>query len=260
MKRTLAHTTVALLAGLSVFVSARSARADNDASEWGTLKGRIVFAGDAIPQPKQIDVNKDPAACLAKGPLFSEELVINPKNRGVRWVFVWLTPEPGKKPLKIHPRLVQVKEKKVTIDQPCCQFVPHALALREGQDLVAKNSAGIAHNIHWTGNPLKNPGGNVIVPAKQEFVIQGLLADNRAPVLISCDIHGWMKAYARVFDHPYFAVTDADGSFEIKNAPAGKFRMVVWHDTGWGRGLRDGTPVVIKGNGITDLGEVKLER
>jgi len=36
--------------------------------------------------------------------------------------------------------------------------------------------------------------------------------------------------------------------------------MVVWHDTGWGRGLRDGTPVVIKGNGITDLGEVKLER
>jgi len=257
MKCAFAHTTVAFLAGFSLFVGARSAWADNDASEWGTLKGRIVFGGEQIPQPVQINVDKDQAACLANGPLFSEELVVNAKNRGVRWVFVWLIPDPGNGPLKIHPSLVQVKDKQVTIDQPCCQFIPHALALRQGQDLVAKNSAGIAHNIHWTGHPLKNPGGNVIVPAKQQYVIQGLLAD-KWPVVITCDIHGWMKGYVRVFDHPYFALSDANGTFEIKNAPAGKFRMMVWHDTGFGPGLREGTPVVIKGNAVTNLGELKL--
>ena len=30
---------------------------------------------------------------------------------------------------------------------------------------------------------------------------------------IKCDIHGWMRAYVGVFDHPYFALTDENGDF-----------------------------------------------
>ena len=41
-----------------------------------------------------------------------------------------------------------------------------------------------------------------------------------------------MTGYVRVFDHPYYALTDEDGTFEIKNAPAGKFRIVFWHENG----------------------------
>jgi hypothetical protein len=41
-----------------------------------------------------------------------------------------------------------------------------------------------------------------------------------------------MTGYVRVFDHPYYAVTDDDGNFEIKNAPAGKYRIVYWHENG----------------------------
>ena len=50
------------------------------------------------------------------------------------------------------------------IDQPCCSFVPHAVAIREGQTVETKNSAQVPHNVRWSGHPLKNPGGNIIVP------------------------------------------------------------------------------------------------
>ncbi len=231
----------------------------DDGAGWGALKGRVVWGEGPIPKPAEIKVEKNPEHCLAKGPLFSEELVVNEKNRGVRWVFLWLAPEPGGTPLTIHPDLRDIKSKQVEIDQPCCQFVPHALTLRQGQELIAKNSAPIAHNVHWTGHPVKNPGGNVIVPAGQSYVIQDLKAD-RFPVKISCDIHSWMNAWVRVFDHPYFALTDADGNFEIKQAPAGNFRLISWQESiGWGPGGRDGIPLVIKSNATTDLGELKLE-
>ena len=52
------------------------------------------------------------------------------------------------------------------------------------------------------------------------------------PIQYKCTIHGWMTGYVRIFDHPYYAVTDENGKFEIKNAPAGKFRIVYWHENG----------------------------
>ena len=54
------------------------------------------------------------------------------------------------------------------------------------------------------------------------------------PFSYSCSIHPWMKGYVGTFAHPYFAVTDADGNFEIKNAPAGDWRLLVWQEkVGW---------------------------
>jgi hypothetical protein len=139
-------------------------------------------------------------------------------------------------------------------------FVPHVLGLREGQDLVAKNSAPVAHNIHWTGHPFKNPGGNVIVPAEKQHIIKDL-KEQKLPVNIACDIHPWMKGYVGVFNHPYFAVTDADGKFEIKLAPAGKCRLMVWQEAiGYRNGEKgkDGEAITIKG-GTTDLGKLGIK-
>jgi hypothetical protein len=62
----------------------------------------------------------------------------------------------------------------------------------------------------------------------------------------------------RIFDHPYFAVTDEDGKFEIKNAPAGACQLLIWHESGYGPGKRSGTPVTIQAGQTTDLGDIKL--
>ncbi len=250
--RLFGQAAVALLATATLLTFGGTARAQ----AWGAIKGQVVKEGNP-PAPAQINVNKDPQHCLSKGPLFSEELVVNPQNKGVRWVFVWLQPVPGGPPLAVNPALQQVKDKQVFIDQPCCQFVPHALAMRQGQELVAKNSAPIAHNVHWTGYPLKNPGGNQIVPAGGEVVIKGLQTD-RFPVEIKCDIHGWMKAWVRVFDHPYFAVTDENGDFEIKDAPAGNFALIVWQESiGWVGG-KTGTPITVQAGQTTNVGKIKM--
>jgi hypothetical protein len=235
-----------------------TAQAKND---WGTVKGQVVFAGGAVPEPVILNVNKDQEHCLKDGPIHSEEWIINKDNKGIANAFVWLAPVKGGAPLPIHPNLMKIQQQDVVMDQPCCAFIPHALAMREGQVLVAKNSSPIAHNTHWTGHPLKNPGGNVIVPAKQEHKIADLKAD-RFPIKISCDIHPWMSAYVRVYNHPYFAVTDKDGKFEIKLAPAGSWQLVGWHErTGWTfteeRG--DGKPITVKAGGETDFGKIELK-
>lgn len=224
---------------------------------WGTIKGQITWANGELPQRTALDLkdSKDAQHCLNMGkPPLSEEWVVNPKNKGIRWTFVWLAPETGKS-LPIHPDLQVVKDKEVVIDQPRCMFEPHAVAMREGQVLVAKNSSQIAHNFKWTGNPFVGIGGNVLIPAGQESPIKDLKSD-RLPVIVQCNIHPWMKGWVRIFNHPYFAVTDEDGNFEIKNAPTGNYNLVVWHGSaGWRGGAagKNGTPINIK-TGENSLG------
>jgi hypothetical protein len=252
-------TLLALLACLGPLAPWRSQAADDD-KNWGTIKGQVVFGGDKLPEPVEIKVDKDQAHCLGKGKLFGEEWVVNKANKGVRYVFVWLAPEKGGKPLPINPALKEPKDKKVEIDQPCCMFVPHAVALRQGQILVAKNSSPIAHNVNCAGHPAKNPARNIIVPPKGSLDFDGFQADDW-PISVQCNIHGWMKAWVRVFDHPYYAITDADGHFEIRNAPAGEWRLKVWHDSGWRGGAkgRDGEKITVKGAGTTDLGKLEIK-
>ena len=60
------------------------------------------------------------------------------------------------------------------------------------------------------------------------------LKPDTLPITIECATHGWMKAYVRVFDHPYAALSDEDGKFEIPLAPAGQYQLKVWHPySGW---------------------------
>jgi hypothetical protein len=59
----------------------------------------------------------------------------------------------------VHPSLREVKPKEVVVEQSGCRFVPHAVALREGQRLVVKSRDEVAHTFRWVGDPGKNPGG-----------------------------------------------------------------------------------------------------
>jgi hypothetical protein len=62
-----------------------------------------------------------------------------------------------------------------------------------------------------------------------------------------------------MFDHPYFAMTDADGRYEIKGAPAGTYNVVMWHfEVGWVNGGKHGKPVEVPaGNAAEMNGTVK---
>jgi len=228
------------------------------------LKGTVVFGGKEAPKPEPLKVDKDQAVCLANGPLLSQEWLVNPKNLGIQNVFVWLDPADGGA-VPIHPSLKENKQKELTIDQPQCHFHPDCLAIRQGTTIVVKNPAPINHNFRWTGNPAKNPGNNVNMIPNSSFKIDNLVADS-FPVIIKCDIHPWMSGYMRVFDHPYFALTDADGKFEMPNPPAGKYLLKVWHPaTGWvgadgKKGTKAGTPIIIAAGGVTDAPKLIIDK
>jgi hypothetical protein len=254
-------TLFGLLAGLGLILGARRADAQKEDDKWGTLKGRVVWGGDKIPPREFVKIDKDEKHCKEDGPIPREDWVINAKNKGVRWVFVWLKPEEGAN-LPVHPKLEKIAVKEVVMDQPCCKFIPHGLGMREGQVLLAKNSSPVTHNYRVVGHPNYNKGENFSLPPKTERAIKDLKAQPIA-IIIGCDLHKWMSARVWVFDHPYFAVTDEDGNFEIKMAPAGKYRLMVWQEEMGYRGGeagRKGEPITIKGGGVTDLGKLELKK
>lgn len=249
---------LALGLGLLVLEGASSALGQ-DNGKWGTVKGQLVYGGAVIPEPEKLKVDKDVGHCLSRGDIYSEAWVINKKNKGVKNVFVWLESANGQ-PLPIHPQRKPIPQKEAEIDQPCCMFVPHALAIREGQTIVVKNPSPVTHNFKWGGHPEVNPGGNNNMPPNSQFKITDLKAD-RLPVRIECNIHPWMGGYIRVFDHPYFAITDDNGNFSLSLAPAGEYRIKIWHPSvGWRTGPpgKKGEPIQIKADSITDLGQLPI--
>ena len=226
---------------------------------WVTVRGRVVLPGGH--EPRKVAVTSDREHCESKGALVYEDLVVNPKNGGVKNVVVWLRPDSDNRrdPFprdRIHPALLTAKPTHHVIDQPCCQFVPRVLAARAGDTLEFRNSAPVAHNVNYSSDAESiNP---TVPPGKSQALANPLVAQS-TPIPFKCDIHPWMGGRVRVFDHPYFATTDDNGNFEIKDAPAGKWRLVVWHENGFHKGREGafGLPVEVKPG--AELPTVQLE-
>ena len=102
---------------------------------------------------------------------------------------------------------------------------PHHAWPGPATPLVVKNPAPVPHNFFWSS--ANNGEYNVTVPKMDQWKMPQALVAEGPPIQYKCTIHGWMTGYVRIFDHPYYAVTDENGNFEIKNAPAGKFRIVL---------------------------------
>lgn len=221
--------------------------------QWTTITGRVVFpANKPVPPRNPLNVNQNQKVCLAKGPILDESVIVNPKTRGVKNVVVFLRPNANNanaafKADEIHPADAKRKAAEVVIDQPCCMFTARVTCARVGDTIVVKNPAGIVHNFFW--DSANNGSHSVNVPANQTWKMPKPLVEERAPIQYKCTVHPWMTGYVRIFDHPYFAVTDDDGTFEIKNAPAGNYRIVFWHESGVRGGApgRFGEPVKIEG-------------
>ncbi len=225
---------------------------------WATIRGRVVWPKGTTYTPRKIDVTADQEHCLSQGALLTEELIINPKNSGVKNVVVWLRPDTDDRrdsfPRdRIHPELAKAAPKHHVIDQPCCQFVPRIVAARAGDTLEVKNSSPVPHNVNYNSD---TESFNVTIPSRASHQPNQPLVAQATPILFKCDIHSWMQGRLRVFDHPYFAVTDDDGNFEIKNAPVGRWRVVVWHEGGFHRG-REG---VLGFRAVVTFGGVEVPR
>jgi hypothetical protein len=225
----------------------------------GSIKGRLVWGGDSIPPVVDLvakgQASKDPNICATTMAIRSHNLEVDPKTKGVAHGFAYLS-----RPKANNPALVQqlvAKSPKLEMDQKNCDFLPHSLAIHEEQTLMMKSSDPVSHNVRMTG--FVNPGMNQVIAPNGELSVK--LVAERLPLRVGCDIHPWMHGHVMVFNHPFFAVTKADGSFELKGVPPGDYKLVVWQEeVGYVTpGGGTGTPVTVAAGNATDVGEVKID-
>ncbi len=190
-----------------------------DAATAGSLSGTIHLDGTP-PKMKAINMSAE-AACAKEHstPPTSQEVVAG-KSGALENVVVYLQGDFSKYKF-------DAPQSPATITQKGCMYEPHVLALETGQPLQVVNADPVTHNIHplpkdnreW--NESQPPGAQ---PINQTF------AHAEIPIPVKCNIHPWMKAYIGVFNHPYFAVTGPDGSFDLKNIPPGTYTLVTWQE------------------------------
>ena len=192
------------------------------AQEWGSLKGRILY-GDDAPEPVSLDIERDADVCGKQG-LVDESLVVNQENRGLRYVAIWLD---SRDPVPVHPEHQNPASGTPTLDNKNCRFEPHMLAVQTGQILQLRNSDSVAHNAAVYVR--RSTPFSEVIPQNQPIEKKFSKAET-LPTRVDCSIHAWMKAWLIITDHPYVAITDVDGNFEIRNVPAGDWKFRFWHE------------------------------
>jgi plastocyanin len=217
------------------------------AEGWGTLKGQILWSGETPPPPKvlveQGKAAKNPDICAVKSSIVSERLIVDAASKGIKNVIVYLP-----KPTAVNDDAKKAAAAaNIVFDQKGCVYEPHVLALMAGVPITLKSSDATNHNVHIN---LKNTSFNSTVGPGQAVPLTPSAAE-RVPGSVVCDIHSWMTAWWMVLDHPYSAVTDANGYYEIKNAPAGTQKVVVWQEAAGFVTAPSGEDVAIKANDTT---------
>lgn len=188
----------------------------------GTITGTIKFTG-ARPANATIDMSEE-AACKAKygtgaAAPRAETVVGNPGVLANVFVYV-------KSGLPADARYT-APTTPVVLDQDGCRYKPHVFGVMVGQPVEIRNSDPVLHNIKAVAT--KNRPFNISQPTAGMKMNRTFSAPE-VMVQLECNVHGWMNAYAGVRPDPFFAVSEADGSFSIKGLPPGTYTIEAWHE------------------------------
>lgn len=203
-------------AGLTQFASA------------GDITGTVTLNGTPPPEVEITPVENDPVCGkMHEGKVFTQFYVVGP-NKGLADVVVMLK--------GVQPQAASASTPPAVMDQKGCLYVPTILAIQTGQSLIVKNSDPATipmHNVHI--NPTASANKDAYSTKITQVQLAGgpdLTFNFPAPenfMKFNCDVHNWMFAWVTVVDNPYFALTDKEGKYTIKNVPPGKYKIVALH-------------------------------
>jgi plastocyanin len=192
------------------------APAEQPAAGTASIKGVVTLSGTP---PVMALTKRDADPFCAKTPMKDEEVMVG-KDGGLKNVIVRIT--------KGVTGNYEPPTTNVTLDQTACMYRPRVALVMAGQSLLIKNSDQTLHNVHtYKGastlfNQAEVPG----LPA-----IAKTFKDATGEILkFKCDVHPWMTGYVGVMGHPFFAVSDENGAFEIPKVPPGKYTVEAWHE------------------------------
>ena len=209
-----------LLVAAAIKSPAQSAYTVISVTNGGTITGTVKWSG---PEPKGLDVpvNKDPDICdpESRKEKNLERLVVGPDG-GVANTIVYLKNISRGKAMNLPaPRR--------SLDQKHCRYEPHILLMPQTAELAMKSSDAVLHTVHMDGAATYN------LPFPFTDRVTTRIMNTEGVVNLRCNGgHVWMNAEMMVAPHPYYAVSDQNGSFELTDVPPGDYEVVAWHE-GW---------------------------
>ena len=183
-----------------------------------SVTGRVLLRG--TPPPEKVVALDATCGQLHPAPMTTRHHVVGPGGT-LADVFVYV--KAGAEPQRVSPSATPP-----SLDQVNCEYVPYLIGVQAGQVLKVRNSDPVLHNIHSlsrAGNKERNVGQPV----------KGMVSDfvfDKPEVFVQfkCDVHPWMFAYVGVVEHPWFAVTDGNGSFALPSGlPPGQYTLAAVH-------------------------------
>jgi hypothetical protein len=186
----------------------------------GTIRGTVKWEGP-LPRLAMWEINKDPQICDPMGEKHRdlERLIVSPSG-GVANTVVFLKNITAGKAMDLP-------QERQFLNQKTCRYEPHILLLPLESDLTVRNSDPLLHTVYMWGNaeynlPFTSQGQQITRPMPRAGVVN-----------MRCNAgHVWMNGEIMVASNPYYAVTDAEGRFELTDVPAGEYELVAWHE-GW---------------------------
>jgi hypothetical protein len=180
------------------------------------LTGTVEFSG-TLPADSIINVPPTTQGC---GQLTSVQTVERSGTK-VGEAVVWLADIRAGKALPIERRFELANEGCLLTPRVQAVFAPGTLNMAS-QDVAM-------HTNHIIDVATGELAGIAPFNDNGEVVPFDRLITKPAQLEITCQLHPWAKAWILVFDHPYFAVTEKNGSFTIPDIPAGTYRVRAWH-------------------------------
>ncbi len=187
-----------------------------------TISGTITFGAEAKREPAALNMESDPvcAGKNAENPKTEQAFLLD-ESQGLANVLIQI--KSGLPPIEFES-----DGSELVFTQSGCNYSPHILIARVGQPVKILNPDGTLHNVHVFTKV--NTEFNQAMPSFQTEIERVFDQVEDVPFAIKCDVHPWMNAFGVVLDHPFAAVTGADGSFSIPNLPAGTFQVEIWHE------------------------------
>ena len=175
----------------------------------GTIQGKILWVGKPV-RPQKISVTQDRSVCGNMKEMYPVQVA----NGGVENAVVWIDNITHGKAFSFP---------KPVLDQKGCMFVPPVVLMAPGK-LEVINSDSVTHNVHIFAR-FNRESNHMMAPGSSPVELTLMRPET---VMVSCDIHTWMKGSIVIAKNPYYALTQSGGAFQLTDVPAGTYQLKVW--------------------------------
>ena len=215
--RTSAGTVEAELSGPVVIAKPKESYKAAPVSAGGSVSGTVTLASPLEPA-EPIATGRDSTVC---GPAIPDSSV-QQKGTGLGNVVVWLE---GVRTGKALPL-----EKRLELESDHCMLTPRVQAAVTGSAVNVIGHDDFRQHLRFLSAGDSAARASVLLGKDEQVIPTELPAKTPGLVIIRDADHAWPRSFLAVFDHPYFAVTQSDGSFRMDSVPPGTYTLVAWHE------------------------------